>query len=221
MTNFKASENFTYGSEIINTSLLHPFYCLDIAIIDEFLKHPKILITSRNGVIGLLENLKNFELQDNDFKNKEILTVGSKTFDFLIQNGFKNLREASIDITTLKKNHQLDGVLYLSGFHTAFHDYKIYGMKKVVVYKTIPMPLEKSLVTQIKLNKISYVLLYSKRNAEAFLENFSEDYDFKNIRFICISENVAKVLESRAKNVIFPCIPTKEEMLKLIEKGQK
>jgi uroporphyrinogen-III synthase len=206
----------TSKGKVLNTSFLKPFYCLDISIVENVLKNHKILITSRNGVMGLLENLKYYGIESNKIENKEILTVGSKTFDLLIQNGFLNVNEDSINITALKQKHQLDGVLYLSGFHTSFHDYSSYGVIRKIIYNTIPMPLDKITITKIKHNEMSHVFLYSKRNVEAFLGNFPSDYEFGNLRFICISENVASALKSRSENVIFPLIPTKEEMLKLV-----
>ena len=205
-----------YQGKVLNTSFLKPFYCIDKTIIELVLQHKKILITSKNGVIGLLQNLKHYCIDENEIKNKEIITVGSKTFDLLIQNGFLNTNEVSINITTLKQKHQLDGVLYLSGFNTAFHDYSSYGVMRKVIYKAVPISLDKEIIEKIRRNEISYVLLYSKINAEAFLRNFPLDYDFKSLKFICISKDVATALESRSKNVVFPSIPIKQEMLKLV-----
>lgn len=219
--NYKKSQDFVFESEILDISFLKPFYCLDIKVVEAILEHQKLLITSKNGVIGLLKNLEHFKKKQDLIKNKEILTVGSKTFDLLIQNGFLKVKEASLNIEALKQKHKLEGVLYVSGFHTAFHDYSSYGIIRKVVYKTIQIPLSKQIIALIEGQKISNVLLYSKRNAEAFLENFSADYDFKNIRFICISQNVARVMECKTKNVVFPLIPNKEEMLKLVVREQK
>ena len=139
-----------YQGKVLNTSFLKPFYCIDKTIIELVLQHKKILITSKNGVIGLLQNLKHYCIDENEIKNKEIITVGSKTFDLLIQNGFLNTNEGSINITTLKQKHQLDGVLYLSGFNTAFHDYSSYGVMRKVIYKAVPISLNKEIIEKIR-----------------------------------------------------------------------
>ena len=187
-----------------------PFYtvsCIDKKITDKISRSKRILITSKNGVLALIAN--NCNVYD-----KEIIAVGSKTHQLLVDNGFYNVTEPYYNIQSLVEKVDLSGALYLSGFHTSFTHYKAYGVQREVVYKAIEKKVPSSVVNQVMSGAVSYILLYSRRGAALFLKSFPCEYNFDGINFICISESVASVVAKY--NPKYQSLPLESEMLSLI-----
>lgn len=187
-----------------------PFYtvsCIDHRLSNAIKKAEKILITSRNGVIGLVAN----KIKIND---KSIITVGSKTNELLRFHGFTNIVDPYFDVKSLVEEVNLKSTLYISGFDISFTNYKLYGIERLIIYKAIERKIPLSIINQIIGGSISHICLYSQRGADIFLRNFPQDYNFNGIKFICISREVTKVIEKF--NPIYPNIPIESEMLSLI-----
>lgn len=201
------------NDKLIFFSLLHPVICLDESIAPKVAATDKdLLITSKNGVAALLQNMSIVETSN--IKEKCIFTVGSKTYDLLKSEGFCNLARPTYDMQSLLPIIAGKKVLYLSGYHTAFQDYHQYEVERLIVYKTLAKNLTTEIRTFLEKGMISHVMLYSRRTAELFLKNFSDDRCLKKTTFICISEAVAGRLE-RFK-VLYPARPTEDEMFSLL-----
>jgi uroporphyrinogen-III synthase len=187
-----------------------PFYtvsCIDHRLSNAIKKAEKILITSRNGVIGLVDN----KIKTDD---KLIITVGSKTHELLKSHGFTNIVDPYFDIKSLVAEVNLESTLYISGFDISFTNYKLYGIERFVIYRAIERKIPLNVISEVVDGSISHICLYSQRGAGIFLRNFPQDYNFNGIKFICISREVAKVIEKF--NPIYPAIPIESEMLSLI-----
>ena len=192
----------------------NPFYtinCIDKNITSLIVKAEKLLITSKNSIMALINNIAAFNC---NFHNKEIIVVGSKTHELLVRNGFTNIADPYYDIQSLVAKVHPTQVLYLSGFHTSFLNYKDYGIKREIVYKAIECKIPLEIINQVMNGDISNILLYSRRGAAIFLKNFPEGYNFHGINFICISKSVSEIVGQY--NHRFPNIPIESEMLTLI-----
>lgn len=188
-----------------------PFYtvsCIDPTFLNGINESEKLLITSRNGVIGIMDN--NF-----DVTNKTIITVGSKTHELLKSYGCNNLIGPYIDVKSLVAEVNLESALYISGFHISLTNYKLYRIGRIIIYKAIERKIPLNIINQVINGSISHICLYSQRGASIFLRNFPQDYNFNGIKFICISKAVARTLERF--NPIYPKTPIESEMLSLID----
>ncbi len=205
-----------------NVNLFKNVFCIDQNVLAEALKYEDLLITSQNGVFSLIENLNHFKIYQNHIRNKRIFTVGLKTYEALLNHGFKKVESATNNIKSLIALDKFNkaNILYLSGYHTAFNDYKDFGVQRLIIYKSISITLNRTVFDKIKNQEISHIFLYSKRSAEVFLQNFPLRFNFQMVNFICISENVLKAIKAHNpnSNVLYPEIPTEKEMFKLIQK---
>lgn len=207
-------EDFMY------TSLFRVLNCIDEEFILESLKHKNLLLTSKNAVESFILNLDLFKCEEatTKIKRKRILTIGSKTYNLLLKRGFDNLALPAANLTELIGKNQLEDLFYLSGFHTAFEGWSNYNVKRAIIYKAIPKPLDKQIVNKVEGGEFSHILVYSKRSAKVFLKNFSRDFDFKKVKFICISKTVSEVIRRATAEVFTSDIPNEKAMLKLVEK---
>ena len=146
----KSNDNFIYCT---------PFYtvsCIDRNIVALATNASRLLITSKNGTIALMNNISTFDF---NFINKEIITVGSKTHALLEKNSVTNLVGPYYNIQSLVAEIDLSKVLYLSGFDTSFMNYKSYGIKREIVYRSIEKKIPLSIVDQVMRGYLSHILL--------------------------------------------------------------
>jgi uroporphyrinogen-III synthase len=216
----KQNQDLKNTDEFITTNLFKIITCIDQKFLTQSLKYNNLLITSQSGVHSLIENLKHFG--DNQIKSKKIFTVGSKTFNALVNNGFTNVVDSADNISSLTSLDAFnqDKILYLSGYDTAFKHYKDFRVNRLIIYKAMSTPLNTIIFNKIKNCEISHIFLYSKRSAEVFLENFPKNFNFQMINFICISENVAQSIKKINSKLItlYPNIPTEKEMFTIIQR---
>jgi uroporphyrinogen-III synthase len=194
-----------------------PFYtvnCIDYNIISRISDRRKLLITSRNGAIALIANLKIFNCMDL-YKDKEIIAVGSQTYNILEPYNFSRLIGPYYNIESLILSERLYQSLYLSGFNTAFDDFAVYDIEREIIYKAIENTIPFNITQQVINGYISNILLYSCRGANIFLKSFPMNYDFHGIKFICISQAVASIVDKY--NPQYPAKPIESEMLTLID----
>ena len=190
----KQNKDLANPDIFLNVNLFKTVSCIDQNFLAEALEYEDLLITSQNGVFSLIENLNYFKDYQNQIQNKRIFTVGLKTYEALLNHGFKKVESATHNIKSLIALDKFKNanVLYLSGYHTAFNNYGDFGVQRLIIYKAISIPLNRIIIDKIKNREISHIFLYSKRSAEVFLQNFPLRFNFQVVNFICISENVAK-----------------------------
>lgn len=214
----KPKIEFLHYPQVISCELLYSVYCLNLGIIQKILQYDTLLISSLNGAKSLIQNLclyANTSIFD-VIKKKHVLSIGKKTYEFLKEHSFENLFLPFDTLQSLIMNVNLRNVLYLSGYHTTFENWCDYSVKRIIIYKAIERKLNNNIKHMIYSGEISHIVLYSKRSAELLLNNFFKDYDFLNIQFICMSENVASLLKHYS--AIFPETPTEKSMNNLIQK---
>lgn len=204
-------------------SVLNIIQCLDKNLLVEAATCDNLLFTSMNSVDALVANLQHFKDSKltQEVKSKRCFVVGLKSQKLLEENGFKNIYITSSNIENLKpafKNHK---IFYLSGYDTSFSDYEKYGIVRSIIYRAIPKRLDLDVQNRVLEGEFSHILFYSSKSAESFFNNFSEDFRFNNVQFVCISKKVAEVVESiiNDSNVIYPDIESEEAMLTTIKQN--
>lgn len=202
------SDSSNISSEFLHCELFLHIECIDFELHKKILQYQNLLVTSVSGAKALIRYAT----------NQYIFSVGLKTYRFLQQNGFVNLYLPALNIKELIDSQAFtrNSILYLSGFHTAFHNYAQFSIDRYVVYKAIEKALKNDFIQGIKNGEISHVLLYSQRSAEVFLKNFEQYYRFPNTTFVCISKSVANVLQKSCDQVLYTGIPNEEEMFRIL-----
>ena len=223
ITKFK-SEFFSH-SQVIFDEILYIINCLDKSFINKILKYDQLIISSKNGAIAFLENLK-FCSHTNIvaiIKNKKILIVGESTHKILQKNEFKNLSSPHSAIQFLIEKEKLNNTLYLSGYDIAFENYQSLGVQRIILYKAIQKALKTETQKKILNQEISHIVIYSKRSVKIFLKNLPMNYDFSKVKFFCMSESIANYIKSlnSTANTFYLQNPTEREMNKMIQRELK
>lgn len=185
-----------------------------------------ILITSANGVKALAKNT--------DERSFNIIAVGKTSAAEAERSGFKKILSATHDKSKdsgeialfkfIKENFSTDERFYhISAEITAGRLEKLmrdagYNYTREILYKSHKLELSEE-AEKLFRNEFAAVF-YSTRTARIFLEQITTlnlPYGFSKITAICLSNNIAGVLEGFDFNrVIFPKYPNSESMLKLI-----
>lgn len=163
-----------------------------------------IMITSRNAA--------EFVKQKEGFaKDKKFFVVGKETAEILSDYNVQVVGQNVEDLLKQSKNINLGNCLYLSGDHIS-HDLTQYGVKRVVIYKSLAathLPLE-------VFDRVDTVLLYSKRTAEIF-KSLTASYDLSKCTALCFSEKIAQELGGLGlKGVKISSFPTEDSLLSLL-----
>ncbi len=172
-------------------------------------KPQAVITTSGNGILAL-----------NKFncpKEISLYTVGSDSTEIAKSCGFTNITSASGGVDSLiqlisKKIKPLSGYLIYISAETTSKDLpgalqeNGFEVHNIVAYKANPVPaFSQECLNHIKYKVFDCVLFFSKRTTETFLDlidknNLSELV--KDLRYICLSENVSEPLKKRSFNNI-------------------
>ena len=86
-----------------------------------------------------------------------------------------------------------------------------YKVKRYIIYKTKEVDVvHKKFLNLIKLEKVKWIVLLSKKGASNFNKLIVNDIKFdkiEKIKFACLSENIARELSNKIKLKFFPTSP--------------
>ena len=224
---FKSQGKFT-NHEVENTfsRFIYPIMVFPILYIEDvpcekisISNVQAILITSTNSLYYLSKLYKE--------RNIKVFTVGSSSYKLAKKLGFKNVIDCAgdsvkmLNVVIEKTTKKSGSLLYLGAKEvsvdlTGVLENLGYNIKRYVVYKSreVKVP-NKNFFNLIKLKKISWIVLLSRKGAanfsKLFLNKFSINY-FKYIKFACLSENVSNALSNKIKLKYYPDIPSLENL---------
>ena len=187
-----------------------------------------ILITSPRS----LEYLVKTKTIENCKKN-EFMVIGIKTTQRLKQLGCKKILVSAKDSADLinkskSKLNEKSEVRFLCS--NVYNKELVRSLKKmkckitlVRVYETIKVKkLKKSVINNLKINKFSAVVFFSKFSLMVFLELCKLEKvsksSLKKIHYICVSQRVGELAENLGYNVTYSLNPSEQSMLGLIKK---
>ena len=168
------------------------------------------------------------------FKEANILAIGNKVKQALIQSGCKKVMTTCADSNSLLKilknlkNYKIEFIYLCSNvvnedFLIKANKNKI-NIQKKIIYRILPSKkLTNQLLNNFRLNKIKSVTLYSKLAAETFL-NLLAKYKMlpqvKKIQYFCISERVATPLRQKNfSHVYVAAKPNQECLIAILKKN--
>ena len=179
------------------------------------LKAQAVLVTSSNGLFNL-SKLSNDRLI-------KVFTVGSVSKNLAKKLGYKNIIDCDGDSAkmfdivvnnTTKENGQL---LYVGAENISVNLPKMlkkvgYKVKRYVVYKTKELEMiDSRFINLIKSKKVKWIILLSKKGAANFSrlinKYLSIDY-FSDVKFACLSSNIASELSNHIPHKFFPRKPS-------------
>ena len=178
------------------------------------------LITSQYAV-KYLQN-------ENNLSNQiEFITIGQATSNKLKKLGAKKIIYTAENSDQLlkyfKKNKIKKKITYLCGSNK--NKLFIQNLKKLhrsvlirQVYEVVSLKtLSKKLITKLKKNKISIVLIFSLNNAKLFLKlcKMSDNVNYMDLSYICISKNIYQfMIQNSCKNTTYSSKPTEKSVIK-------
>ncbi len=194
-----------------------------------FNKHNHYIFPSINSVQSLILNKQIYKFQD-----ANIIAIGKKVKQALIDAGCKNILITSVDSNALSKKlvnakFKNYNFIYLCSnivnddFFKYIDKYNI-SMQKKIIYKTLPsLKLTKNLVKYLELKKINGAIFFSKLSLEIFLsliEKYSHKHLIKDIHFYCISKRVASMAKfKKFKNIHIALKPNQRLLVEAIKKS--
>jgi len=161
-------------------------------------------------------------------KNLEtkFLVIGLSTCNKLKQAGFKNViygAQDSDDMIRFLKKSSIKHINYLTGtvrnnnLPTEISKMGI-SLKEDIIYVTnFRRNFSKKCISLIKSHKISRVLIYSKANAQHFIDLIDRaniKKDSKSLVFVCLSKKIAEVLGTNGYSAHYCSIPTESSLIK-------
>ena len=187
-----------------------------------------ILITSPRSLDYLVKT-KTIE----SCKKNEFIVIGKKTTQRLKQLGFKKIlisAKDSADLISKSKSiiNKKSEVKFLCS--NVYNKELVGSLKKmkckitlVRVYETIKVKkLKKSVIKNLKNDKFSSALFFSKFSLMVFLELCKLEKVsrscLKKIHYICVSQRVGEFAENLGYNVTYSLNPSEQSMLGLIKK---
>ena len=192
------------------------------------LHNVQALLTTSSNAIQIFSELS---------KNRiiPIYTVGSTSKKLAKRLGFKNVIDCQGDSgkmfkKVLNTSSKSDGSLIYVGAKNISLDLpnmlrsEGYEVKRYIVYKTEEVKvIDEKLKNLIKLKKVKWIVLLSKRGAFNFNKLFLRSFNFslfEKIKFACLSENIAKELNYKIKLKFFPNQPTLNLLKNVIMKNE-
>ena len=99
-----------------------------------------------------------------------------------------------------------------------------YKVKRYIVYKTKEVEaLDKKFLNLIKLKRVKWIVLLSQKGAFNFnklIFNYITFNQLKNIKFACLSENIAAELSDKIKFKFFPTSPSLKKLKSIIMQNE-
>ena len=192
-------------------------------------KNNYYIFPSINSVQSLIDSK-----QINKFRKSNILAIGKKVEEALINSGCKNILLIAADSETLIKKiakpkfinchfTYLCSNIINESFLKKVSKHKV-SIEAKVIYKTIPnIQFSKKLIYHLNSGNISGAIFLSKLPVETFLRYLIE-YNCadgaKNIHIYCISERVAELFrQKKFRHIHVASIPTEISVLKSIKKN--
>lgn len=185
-----------------------------------------IVLTSNNGAKALGKISKDYSLR--------VITVGDTTADEAREQGFYKVSSVDGDLIRLKRFiiNNLDPekgvIIYLSGniisedlgHNLGRNGFKV---KRIIGYKaSYAKKLSNKAVELLKNGKINYILFYSSKTSEVFLELIKYNnlpLTLRKIDVFCLSENIARIAKKISwKSINIAKEPTEKSLLELINK---
>ena len=193
-----------------------------------FLSDSVILITSPRSLDYLIKT-KTIE----SCKKNEFIVIGKKTTQRLKQWGCKKILISAKDSADLinkskSKLNEKSDVRFLCS--NVYNKELVRSLKKmkckitlVRVYETIKVKkLKKSVINNLKNDKFSAVIFFSKFSLMVFLELCKLEKVsrscLKKLHYICVSQRVGEFAENLGYNVTHSSNPSEQSMLGLIKK---
>ena len=192
------------------------------------LRNSLILITSPRSVDYLIKT-KTIE----SCKKNEFIVIGKKTTQRLKQWGCKKILISAKDSADLinkskSKLNEKSDVRFLCS--NVYNKELVRSLKKmkckitlVRVYETIKVKkLKKTVINNLKNDKFSAVIFFSKFSLMVFLELCKLEKVsrscLKKLHYICVSQRVGEFAENLGYNVTHSSNPSEQSMLGLIKK---
>ena len=182
-------------------------------------KAQAVLVTSSNGLYNL-SKLSNDRLI-------KIFTVGSVSKNLAKKFGYKNIIDCDGDsgkmYNVVLNNTTKDSgeLLYVGADNISADLPKMfkevgYKVKRYVVYKTKELEMIDSKFTSlIKSKKVGWIILLSKKGAANFNRLINKNFNldsFKNVKFACLSSNVASELSNHIPYKFYPRKPSLNDL---------
>ena len=190
-------------------------------------KAQAILTTSSNSIQIFSKLSTNREIP--------IYTVGNTSRQLAKRLGYKNVIDCNGDSVkmydkVLKSCCRNNGDLIYIGAESISLDIPKmlnnagYKTKRYIIYRTREVDvIDKKFLSLIKLKKIKWIVLLSKKGASNFNKliknNITINY-LEKIKFACLSENIAKALSDDIKLKFFPTQPTLNQLKYIIMKNE-
>lgn len=167
------------------------FIKINFQIINEFnMEFSTLIFTSKNGVLGFLKNGFTFR------KNQNIFTVGSKTKQFVEENGgevsanFKNMEELSQHLKNISEKEtflHFCGNLALDTLENSLENYR-----KIEVYET-------ELLNPKISEKYDAVVFFSPSS----VRSFAAENSFEKKKVFSIGETTSQEIRKCTENEVF------------------
>ena len=168
-------------------------------------------------------------------RNIPLYTVGSTSKKVAKRLGYKNVIDCQGDSVkmyyeVLKNCNKNNGdLIYIGAKSISFDIPKMlldvgYKVKRYIVYRTREVNvIDNKFLNLIKLNKIKWIVLLSRKGASNFNKLFLNKIEFNQlmqIKFACLSENIAKELSIKIKFKFFPNHPTLSNLKSVITQNE-
>ncbi len=156
----------------------------------------------------------------------KLLVIGLSSFDKLKQAGFKNLiygAQDSDDMIKFLKKSNIKFINYLTGtvrnknLSIRICKLGISLIEDIIYVTTFKKALSNECISLIKSKKIKQVLIYSKANAQHFINLISKaniEKESKSLVFLCLSKKIATLLKFRGYVAEHSVTPTETGMIK-------
>ena len=200
------------GYKVVIAPLLK-IECREV-VVEKYTDYDALIVTSQNATYSI----KGISA----LYSKAIYVVGDATCKLLKDNGFLNVYSASGNAEALismikKKVEVAKNLVYLSGNHTAGNIYAIlkeggYNITQEIVYDSIDNESLPGLAG------ITDIMFFSVRTANVF-SNLHQvhKYDISTIRALCISHNVADVVQNLGWHTLLTAEqPNESAMLEML-----
>ena len=183
------------------------------------LKAQAILVTSANGLYNLSKLSRD--------RSIKIFTVGSVSKKLAKELGFKNVIDCDgdsvkmFDVVVKNTTKECGKLLYVGAESISVNLPEMltkigYEVKRYVVYKTKELEMiDSKFISLIKLKKVKWIVLLSKKGALNFNrligKCLSLDY-FSDVKFACLSSNIADELSDNIHSKFFPQKPSLNDL---------
>ena len=185
------------------------------------------LVTSSNGLFFFSQLSKDRVIK--------LYTIGNVSKVLAEKFGYKNVIDCqgdSVKMFNVIKNNMIKEngpIIYVGAQHISLDLPKMlrdigYEVKRYIVYKTEEVKkIDEKFFNLIKLNRVKWTVLMSKKGATNFNKIIKNDISYKyfyNIRFACLSEKIARVLSDEIKLKYFPKNTTLSALRDVILKNE-